>query len=221
MSKSPYDDKDNNVVNKPPTIEVEADNTETQSASAQNQSSTETENKSAGSAQINPQDELTEHEPLPLAFRNVAPPPRKNWNAAAASSKVRSKKEPTAENPDGDDNGQSIEDLIKKLTKSFTDQQDAITSHRRTLLIWFACITAMQLITINVLIFICVLGKRILGDAEILNAILEFIKYFIGATFLELMGGLLIIVKYVFSREAYDMLKHLTRVEPSEKDQTQ
>lgn len=219
MSKPPYDDKDDIAVNEPPITEEGSDNKDNHSSSAPVQPSTEPKNEFTDPVQSNLQVGSMKHEPLLPGFRNVTTPPRKNWNTA--SNKVRGQKEPTAENPDSDDNGQSIEDLIKKLTKSFTDQQNAIIAHRRTLLIWFACITAMQLITINVLIFICVLSKRILGDTEILSAVLDFIKYFIGATFLELMGGLLIIVKYVFSREAYDMLKHLTRVEPSEKDQTQ
>lgn len=39
-------------------------------------------------------------------------------------------------------------------------------------------------------------------------------KFFVGATFVELLGGLLIIVNYVFSHETSDMLKHLTYVKP-------
>ena len=144
-------------------------------------------------------------------------PPRKKWNVITGS--IGEKKKPIDENSDKETNDQSIEELIKKLTASFTSQQTAIINHRKTLLTWFAWITAIQLASINVLIFICIFSDKILADKQILDAFSRFIKYFIGATFLELMGGLLIIVKYVFSREAFDMLKHLTRVDPSEKEQ--
>lgn len=144
-------------------------------------------------------------------------PSRKKWNAITGS--IGEKKKPIDENSGKETNDQSIEDLIKKLTASFTAQQTAIINHRKTLLTWFAWITAIQLASTNVLIFICIFSDKILADKQILDAFLGFIRYFIGATFLELMGGLLIIVKYVFSREAFDMLKHLTRVDPSEKEQ--
>lgn len=145
------------------------------------------------------------------------PPPIKKWNAITGS--IDEKKKPIDENSSTETSDPSIEDLIKKLTESFTAQQTEIINHRKTLLIWFAWITAIQLVCINALIFICIFSNRILANKEILDAFLNFLKYFIGATFLELMGGLLIIVKYVFSREAFDMLKHLTRVDPPGKEQ--
>ena len=103
--------------------------------------------------------------------------------------------------------------FFDELSKRFVDQQDQIIKHRKHLLIWFAWITASQLLVINVLIFICIFGNK-----EVLDLALSFMKFFVGATFLELLGGLLIIVKFVFSHETYDMLKHLTYVEPSAKD---
>ena len=56
-------------------------------------------------------------------------------------------------------------------------------------------------------------------DANATWEMLDFLKYFIGATFIELLGGLLIIVKFVFSHETSDMLKHLTYVDPTSKEQ--
>lgn len=106
----------------------------------------------------------------------------------------------------------SEEDFFGKLAESFVKQQDQVINHRNRLLKWFAWITASQLVIINVLIFICILGNE-----QIISTTLSFMKFFVGATFLELLGGLLIIVKYVFSHETFDMLKHLTYVEPSSK----
>ena len=106
----------------------------------------------------------------------------------------------------------SEEDFFEKLAERFVKQQDQVIKHRNRLLKWFAWITASQLVVINVLIFICILGNE-----QIISTTLSFMKFFVGATFLELLGGLLIIVKYVFSHETFDMLKHLTYVEPSSK----
>lgn len=63
-------------------------------------------------------------------------------------------------------------------------------------------ITAVQLIIVNVLIFFAVF------ESKNMVALLDFLKYFVGATFLELLGGLLIIVNFVFSHETSDMIKY-------------
>ncbi len=113
-----------------------------------------------------------------------------------------------------DKNGEDSEfKFFEELSKRFVKQQDQVIGQRKHLLIWFAWITATQLLVINVLIFICVFGNK-----EILDITLSFMKFFVGATFLELLGGLLIIVKFVFSHETFDMLKHLTYVEPPAKN---
>lgn len=131
-----------------------------------------------------------------------------SWNDAY--SEIHSKKVRIA----GSNSEQEPKDkFFADLSKRFVTQQDQIIAHRKSLLRWFAWITASQLVVINVLIFIC-----IFGSSQALNILLSFLKFFVGATFLELLGGLLIIVKFVFSRETYDMLTHLTHVKPSDKD---
>lgn len=103
-------------------------------------------------------------------------------------------------------------EFFDELSQRFVEQQDQVIKHRKRLLKWFAWITASQLLIINVLIFICIFGNE-----QIIDQTLSFMKFFVGATFLELLGGLLIIVKFVFSHETSDMLKHLTYVEPPSK----
>ncbi len=134
----------------------------------------------------------------------------KNWNSIINGIKEQKTSIKSKESKGKSEN--SEEDFFEKLADEFVKQQDQVVNHRNQLLKWFAWITASQLIVINILIFICILGNK-----QIINTTLSFMKYFIGATFLELLGGLLIIVKYVFSHETFDMLKHLTYVEPSSK----
>lgn len=105
------------------------------------------------------------------------------------------------------------DDFFEKLSNKFVEQQEQIVKFRSNITIWFAVITASQLIVINVLIFFA-----IFKSPEIMTMLLDFLKYFIGATFVELLGGLFIIVKFVFSHETSDMLKHLTYVDPQKKE---
>lgn len=101
--------------------------------------------------------------------------------------------------------------FFEQLAQRFVKQQDQITHHRGIITIWFAAITAMQLLVINVLVFFAIFKSNA-------NIILDFMKYFVGATFLELLGGLFIIVKFVFGHETSDMLKHLTYNQPNSKE---
>ena len=101
--------------------------------------------------------------------------------------------------------------FFEQLAQRFVKQQDQITHHRGIITIWFALITAMQLLIINVLVFFAIFNSNA-------NVILDFMKYFVGATFLELLGGLFIIVKFVFGHETSDMLKHLTYNKPNSKE---
>lgn len=135
----------------------------------------------------------------------------KNWNNI--NIEIKKQKSSTKSKESKGKSKNSEEDFFEKLAENFVKQQDQVVNHRNQLLKWFAWITASQLIIINVLIFICILGNE-----QIISTTLSFMKFFVGATFLELLGGLLIIVNYVFSHETFDMLKHLTYVEPSSKE---
>ena len=129
------------------------------------------------------------------------------WNSVQSKDKKPTKQK---ENTTSKNNG--YEEFLKQLLDRFVKQQDQISTYRSTLTKWFAWITAIQLIIVNVLIFFAVFGP------QDMVALLDFLKYFVGATFLELLGGLLIIVKFVFSHETSDMIKHLTYVDPNAKE---
>lgn len=132
-----------------------------------------------------------------------------SWNSIIGSNKLDKKetnKESNAVYKDTD-----ISEFFNKLSDRFVVQQDQITNHRGIITKWFAVITAMQLLVINVLVFFAIFNSNA-------NIILDFMKYFVGATFLELLGGLFIIVKFVFGHETSDMLKHLTYNQPDSRE---
>lgn len=133
-----------------------------------------------------------------------------SWNKVT-EAKEPIKKDLRKENINAiNDSGEKIS-FFQQLSQRFVEQQDQITAHRRIITKWFATITAMQLAIINVLVFFAIFNSN-------LAVILDFMKYFVGATFLELLGGLFIIVKFVFGHETSDMLKHLTYNQPNSKD---
>ena len=128
-----------------------------------------------------------------------------NWNSMKYEKKDT--KEKSEENVPS-----SSDDFLNQLNKRFINQQDQIAKYRTILTVWFVCVTVAQLIVADVLIFIAIFVVKEMVE------LLDFLKYFVGATFVELLGGLLIIVKFVFSHETFDMIKHLTYVDPSAKE---
>ena len=127
------------------------------------------------------------------------------WNQVRKNLENIDKQDQTSSN--------KTEDFFEKLSNKFVEQQEQIVKFRSTITVWFAIITALQLLVINILIFFAIFKSQ-----EIMPMLLDFLKYFGGATFVELLGGLFIIVKFVFSHETSDMLKHLTYVDPQKKE---
>ena len=137
-----------------------------------------------------------------------------NSNHSTKWNRAHKKIEPI-EKPDQTSAPNKTDEFFEKLSNKFVEQQDQIIKFRSTITIWFAVITALQLLVINVLIFFAIFKSQ-----EIMPMLLDFLKYFVGATFVELLGGLFIIVKFVFSHETSDMLKHLTYVGPKTEEKS-
>lgn len=129
-----------------------------------------------------------------------------DWNNVGKS--LNEKKTSTKSKPN-DSDGTKNDKLLDDLSSSFIEQQNSNANLRKSLTIWFILTTAIQLIVIDVIIF--------LGIFNFIEsvALFDFLRFFISATFIELLGGLIIIVKFVFKDAIYDMLKHLTYHEPS------
>lgn len=109
--------------------------------------------------------------------------------------------------PESSPSGPSTSSLFKALSDEFVNEQEKLQTHRERLIQWFTIITVVQLVVVNVLVFFAFFGRQ-----ETIQTVLTFMSCFVGATFVELIGGLYIIVRYVFSHTTSDMLKHLTPV---------
>lgn len=100
--------------------------------------------------------------------------------------------------------------LVEALGKAFVIQQYQVVNQRKKLLKWFMVALAIQLVVINILVSICVC-VFIWGKYSSIVPLFNFMKFFIGATFVEVLGGFFIIVKVIFSPETSDMLKDLNK----------
>ncbi len=133
----------------------------------------------------------------------------KSFNSKWNSLNRKSNKEYTKVSDNNETNPYDRDTFYEKLSKQFVEQQEQVKDFRKILLWWFAVITILQLIAINVVIMI-----SIFAQLDPFNSIVDFMKFFVGATFVELLGGLIIIVKFVFNHETSDMLKHLMFIDP-------
>lgn len=97
-----------------------------------------------------------------------------------------------------------LNDLVPKLGQKFLNEQDMIARYREPILKWFLNAAGVQLAIVNVLLLICLFGFR-----DQLDIILDFFKYFISFTFVEVLGGLLIIINFLFNNNLYNLFKGL------------
>lgn len=201
-------DKDNNAENNPFTTETGHNLEDGQLEMNADQHSVESKQAIEEHETTGNEGQQESNDTSDDGIHTALPPKISSWNAI--NEQIDAKKEPITGYYDNTKNYDPGKYFYKDLAERFVQQQAQVINHRSSLLKWFAWITAMQLLAINVLIFLCVYANE-----QVLEILLDFMKFFVGATFLELMGGLLIIVNYVFGHEAYDMLKHLSHVDPS------
>lgn len=94
-----------------------------------------------------------------------------------------------------------LEEFLNSITQRFLEEQDLIGKHREPILKWFLNAASVQLAIVNVLLIICLVCFK-----EQLAVILDFFKYFIASTFIEILGGLLIIVRFLFNDNLYNIV---------------
>lgn len=133
-------------------------------------------------------------------------PNRLNWCGASTGQKKPVKPKKLQSN-------NKTFNFINKLSETFIKEQEKNAKHRSDLLDWFTKVTRGQLIFINFMIAITVFFLR-----DYFEVTFDFLKFLVGATFLELLGGLLIIVNFVCTHETADMLKR-TLVPPEQEDE--
>lgn len=72
-------------------------------------------------------------------------------------------------------------------------------------MIWFAIVTILQFLVINIIVIVALFFEQ-----NKMDAVFKFSKFFIGATFAELLSGLFIIIKFVFNKDVVSLLSDIS-----------
>ncbi|MGM9669583.1 MAG: hypothetical protein ACI3VZ_07495 [Faecousia sp.] len=97
--------------------------------------------------------------------------------------------------------------LEDSLLKIFKKSEDTRLEQQKPLLIAIIVLVAIQLVAFNVIIWMLV--SNILGqkDPQLIMALLEFLKYYIGAVIVELIGLVVLVAQTTFSMHPTKMLE--------------
>lgn len=97
--------------------------------------------------------------------------------------------------------------FYSQLSEHFINEQRGILHYKEKILKWFCITITLQLIAINFILIGVLLNLQMY-----LRVILDFMKYFIAGTFVELLGGLFIIIKWVYNENVYSLLDRISRL---------
>lgn len=97
--------------------------------------------------------------------------------------------------------------LEDSLLKIFNKSEENRLKQQKPLLIAIIVLVAIQLVAFNVIIWMLV--SNILGqkDSQLIMALLEFLKYYIGAVIVELIGLVVLVAQTTFSMHPTKMLE--------------
>lgn len=94
--------------------------------------------------------------------------------------------------------------LYTELSNGFLGEQEQNIEYKNILTHWFLSLTAFEIIVINIIVIYALSSSQ-----AIMETIFNFLNVFIGATFVELLGGLFIIVRYAFNHNSFKLLDKL------------
>ena len=101
------------------------------------------------------------------------------------------------------------------VVNSYVTNEEERTKRQKPLLYAIVAITAFQLVSFNVIIACCVFLAFKNNDPTILTQLFEVMKYYIGATIVELIGMVWFITKGTFSTNHVKTMELMLRDEVS------
>lgn len=99
-----------------------------------------------------------------------------------------------------------VEEYNRKLINAYIKGETFHLKGQKPVGIIIAIAVGLQLIAFNVLIYIVALSNY---DFETLKIILDFMKYYVGAVVVEMLGLCLIVVRGVFSMSIGKVVKQI------------
>lgn len=97
----------------------------------------------------------------------------------------------------------------KAIIKSYEKSENNRLGQQKPILLGVTGALAVQLLFFNILMFIIVIKSFQNFQAESFSLLLEFLKYYIGAVVLELIGLMAVIIKSAFSQNPSQAIKKL------------
>lgn len=128
-----------------------------------------------------------------------------SWNALANNTPVTGRLKKDNENIDYEAlEAEARLKFYQDLTTRFLDEQTINSEYRDMLIKWFTIIIAFQVILIDVIVIAAL-------HSPYIKVIFDFLNVFISATVVELLGGLFIIVHYVYNHNVYSLLETISK----------
>lgn len=99
--------------------------------------------------------------------------------------------------------------LEDSLLKIFKKSEEIRLEQQKPLLIAIIVLVAIQLIAFNVIIWLLVSNILEQKEPQLITALLDFLKYYIGAVIVELIGLVVLVAQTTFSMHPTKMLERV------------
>ena len=106
---------------------------------------------------------------------------------------------------------------VDSMMTEITENEQQKRRFKPTILIIVSFVAALQMISMNFIVFLVIFSALVHAEHGFLfihrispgelDTISEFLKYYIGATVLELLGMIGFIIRYVFNESMRDIFK--------------
>lgn len=141
----------------------------------------------------------------------IGTPQAKSWNEQAVASPSDNSSAISGGNGVNNDSkyleAEALLTFYQNLTENYLSKENTDSLNRDSIIRWFTILTFMQLFFINIIIIVALTSMR-----DYMDIIFDFLKYFVGATFIELLGGLLIIVNWLFNHNVFKLINSISDI---------
>ncbi len=103
---------------------------------------------------------------------------------------------------------EKVNEHNKDIINTYLQGEIQHLQQQKAVAIIVSCIVGIQLIAFNVLIYFVVLDNF---DFQTRTLLLEFMKYYVGAVILEMLGMCLIIIRSIYTMSIGKMAEHIIK----------
>ena len=107
-----------------------------------------------------------------------------------------------------EDNSDKINGYNSKILEAYIDSENQHLEQQKPVAIIIAAVLGIQLVVFNILIYIVTLKDF---DLQTRTLLLDFMKYYIGAVIVEMLGMCLIIVRGIYTLSIGKIAEHIVK----------